>query len=104
MMDIPLQATPNQSLQVALGGQAVTLNVQQLAYGLFMDVYFGTEPVITGVICLDRNRIVRSAYLGFIGDLAFVDTQGTADPIYTGLGDRWRLVYLDADEVAALET
>lgn len=46
------------------------------------------------------NLIVRSAYLGFIGDLAFIDTQGTSDPIYAGLGTRFQLVYLFPVDVA----
>jgi hypothetical protein len=42
---------------------------------------------------------VRSAYLGFVGDLMFQDLQGTDAPTYDGLGSRFQLVYLDATEV-----
>lgn len=106
MQVVPLQPVPNQTLQVQLGGQACVLNVYQLAYGLFMDVRVGNELVVPGVICENLNRIVRSLYLGFAGDFCFFDTQGGAspqDPIYTGLGGRFQLVYLEENDLPAGE-
>lgn len=100
MQTIPVQAIPNQSLQVQLGGQACTIDVYQLAYGLFMDLYVGNELVVGGVICQNLNRIVRSLYLGFSGDLCFFDQQGATDPVYTGLGARYQLVYLSPSDLA----
>jgi hypothetical protein len=103
MQTIPIAAIPNQTLNVQLGGQACILNVYQLAYGLFMDVYIGNTLIVGGVICENLNRIVRSLYLGFIGDLCFFDTQGAQnpqDPIYTGLGSRYQLVYLTPSDLA----
>jgi hypothetical protein len=93
---VPLQAVPNQTLQAELNSQACILNVYQTAYGLFMDLYVGNALVVCGVICENLNRIVRSRYLGFSGDLVFVDVQGMPqqDPVYTGLGSRFVLVYL----------
>ena len=55
--------------------------------------------IIGGVICENLNRIVRSLYLGFAGDLAFIDNQGSTDPVYTGLGTRYSLAYIEADEL-----
>ncbi len=52
--------------------------------------------------CLALNAVPLDAcnsYDGFQGNLYIVDTQGTEDPIYTGLGSRWVLVYLTASEV-----
>ena len=94
MQTIPLQPTANQTFQVQLGGQACQLNVYQFAYGLFVDVYAGGQLIQAGVIAQNTRRIVRSLYLGFVGDLAFYDTQGTSDPVYTGLGSRFLLLYL----------
>src|SRR5258708_24770235 len=102
MREIPVQALPNQTFQVSLGNQAAALNIYQTAYGLFVDVLVGNTTIIAGVLAQDRNRIVRSAYLGFVGDLAFFDTQGTDDPLFSGLGTRWRLIYLEAADVAAI--
>jgi hypothetical protein len=98
---VPTKPIPNQTLQAQLGGQACTLNIYQLAYGMFMDVEVGTTRVTSGVICQNLNRIVRSAYLGFIGDFVWADTQGTDDPVYTGLNSRFLLVYMDPDSLAA---
>lgn len=105
MLIVPVQSTPNQTLQCQVGGQACTLNVYQLAFGLFMDVYLGSALIIAGVICLNATLIVRSVYLGFSGDFEWLDTENLTnptDPIYTGLGARYQLVYLSAAEIAAL--
>lgn len=97
---VPLQAIPNQTLQVPLAGQACIVSVYQLTYGLFMDLWVGNSLIVCGVLAENLNRIVRSSYLGFVGDLVFVDTQSDddpLDPIYTGLGSRFQLVYLPED-------
>jgi hypothetical protein len=94
MLVIPLQPLPNQTLQVQVADQACTLNVYQQAYGLYVDVLLDGAVVIAGVIAENLNRIVRNAYLGLAGDFCFLDTQGSDDPIYTGLGTRWQLLYL----------
>ncbi|MHB8272813.1 phage baseplate plug family protein [Bradyrhizobium sp.] len=103
MQVIPLKAVPNQSVQVQLAGQACSLNIYQFTYGLFMDVYVGNSLIVAGVICENLNRIVRSLYLGFIGDLAFLDTQAGngegADPIFTGLGGQFQLLYLATQDL-----
>jgi hypothetical protein len=98
---VPLQATPSQTLTTTLGGQGCQLNVYQKSTGLFMDVIVNNVLIIGGVVCENLNRIVRSAYLGFIGDFVFLDTQGTSDPTYTGLGSRYVLIYLTAADLAA---
>lgn len=102
MLEIGALAIPNQTLQAQLGTQPTILNIYQYTYGMFMDVYIGPTPIITGVICENLNRIVRDAYLGFSGDFIWNDTQGTSDPIYTGIGTRFQLIYLTAADLAAL--
>jgi hypothetical protein len=102
MLIIPLQATPAQTLSCQLESQDVGLTIRQKAYGLFVDIYVGGTLILGGAIAENLNRMVRSEYLGFIGDLIFIDNQGSEDPDYTGLGDRFVLAWLDADDVAAL--
>lgn len=94
ILEIPLVATANQTCSVQIGGQSCRITVYQKATGLYLDLAVSDRPIITGVLCEDRNRLVRSVYLGFTGDLYFIDTQGAADPSYAGLGGRWRLVYV----------
>ncbi len=102
---IPTQPVPNQTLQVQLDNQNCTINIYQLAYGLFMDVVCSTmtNGGLYGVLCENINRIVRDLYLGFSGDFVWVDTEGSADPIYTGLGGRYQLVYLEPSDLPAGE-
>lgn len=51
---------------------------------------------MAGVLCRNLVYLVREAYLGFAGDFAFVDTAGSDDPQYSGLGTRWQLLYMEA--------
>lgn len=102
MQTIPLSALPQQIVSVQLNNQVCQIKVYQLATGMFLDLYVDNTLVIGGVICQANNPIVRQAYLGFNGDLVFVDTAGNSDPDYSGLGSRWLLAYLDAGEVTAL--
>lgn len=99
---IPLRAVPNQTLTTVLANQNCRINIYQKFWGLFLDLAVGNTPIVRGVICQNDNLLIRYAYLGFLGDLAFVDMQGTNDPDYTGLGSRYQLAYLEvADLVPA---
>ena len=101
MQEVPLQPVPNQTFQVQLGGQGCIFSIAQSAYGLFMSLSANGVPILNGQVCQNLNRLVRGAYLGFIGNLTFVDTQGgndPADPVYTGLGTRYRLIYLESTD------
>lgn len=96
---IPLQATPSQIAAVTLDGQACQIEVYQKRSGVYINLYVNNSLIIGGVICENLNRVVRSLYLGFSGDLAFLDNQGSDDPVYTGLGTRWTLMYLTPEEL-----
>ena len=100
MQIIPIQDVPNQTLQTTVAGQNCQINIYQLASGLFCDLYVGSVLIIGGVVCEDRNRLVRDLYLGFIGDLCFIDTQGSSDPTTPGLGTQYLLAYLDTFDLA----
>jgi len=96
MIVVPLAAVPSQILTITLGEKNCQIMVYTLGVDnrLYADVLIDGAPIITAVLCQDRVRIVQLAYLAFPGDLAFVDTQGVTDPIYSGLGSRYLLVYL----------
>jgi hypothetical protein len=98
MLQIPISAAPSQSLSAQLGGQQCQIKVYQKSTGVFLDLSVNNARVVTAKLCLDRVKLVRRKYLGFIGDLAFVDTQGRNDPDYTGFGSRYLLVYLEASD------
>jgi hypothetical protein len=101
MQIIPIQPLANQAINVTLAGQNCRINVYQKLYGLFVDLYVDEALIVAGTPALNLNRIVRSTYLGFIGDLIFIDTQGADDPTHTGLGTRFHLAYLEASELIA---
>ena len=101
MLTVPTLAVPSQTLRATLGGQDCGVHLYARSTGLFCDVSLGGALVIGGVPVLHANLIVRSAYLGFVGDLAVYDTQGSADPVWTGLGTRWLLVYVEAADLVA---
>lgn len=92
---IPLVATAAQTLTATLSNQRVRLVVYQKTFGLYVDVYANDVLVIGGVVARNLTKIVRSVYLGLVGDFYFFDTQGVDDPVYTGLGDRFLLIYED---------
>lgn len=100
MLIIPLQPLPNQTVTVTLDNQVTQINVYQTFEALFMDVYLENTLIIGGVICENQNRIIRSAYLGYSGDFAWIDTQGSLDPNYSGIATRFFLSYLTEDELS----
>lgn len=102
MQTVPLRPLSNLTVQCQLNSQPCTINLQQFPTGLFMTLYVAGELVVATVLCEDLVRIVRDVYLGFSGDFVFVDTQGGDDPIYTGLGTRFQLVYLTPEDLSTL--
>ena len=100
MLTVPIIDSFAQSLRVSLGGQACRIDIRQKSTGLFLDLYINDATVIIGVACRNQVRVVRSVYLGFVGDLAFVDMQGSEDPSSPGLGSRFLLCYLESTDIA----
>lgn len=102
MQNIPLQPVPTQATKVVLGGQNVQLLIYQKPQGVFVDINADGVDIVVGVIARDAVPLMCRNYMGFIGNLLFVDTQGSSDPTYDGLGSRFSLVYLTAEEYALI--
>ena len=105
MQIIPLQAVPAQTLNIQLGAQPCNINVYTEGVAVYVDLYVNAVLIIGGVLARQAVRIVRDSYLGFSGDLVFVDTTpspplGPIDPVYTGLGSRFQLCYLFPAELS----
>lgn len=100
MVEIPLQAIPAQEVQVALGGQNCALRVYWRFWKLFMDLFANGAPVFSGAMCQNCQWINQSPSLLFSGGLMMVDSLGDETPRWDGLGERWSLLYFDADEAA----
>lgn len=99
MQEISLQPVPSQTLQTVLGGQQCALSVYVKSQCMFLDLALSGSPIIYAVQCKNLVSLVPTAYLGFAGFLLFLDTQGTSDPQYTGLGSRWILLYFTAQDI-----
>ncbi len=110
MQIVPTLALPNQQITVTLANQNCRIDLYQMSYGLFCDLYVSNRIfapgtlIIGGVICQAKNRIVRDAYLGFIGDLIFIDNDEgpnmpAEDPFFSGLGTRFSLAYLSVADL-----
>jgi hypothetical protein len=103
MRIIPLSATPSQTLLVDLASQQCQIDIYQKLTGVYCDfrINNSTAATVAGRICLDRTLIVREDYLGFSGDIAFVDQRGESDPDYTGFGSRFLLYYFEKSDLQA---
>lgn len=102
MQSVPLQPVPSQSTKVVLGGQNCQILVYQKPQGVFVDINADGVDISVGTIARDAVPLISREYAGFVGNLLFMDTQGSDDPSYEGLGDRWTLVYLTAEEYALI--
>ena len=101
MLVIPLQSVPAQNVGVMLAGQPCAIGIFQKTTGLYCDLSVNGTTIVVGVLCLNGTLIVRDRYFGFIGDLAFFDTQGSADPEHDGLGKRFFLGYYAPADIPA---
>lgn len=99
MQEISLQPAKAQEVRVTLGNQSCRIRLHQRSTGFYIDLWENDAPVMQGVICLNCTRLVRYPYLKFAGDLVFVDTLGTNDPAWSGIGDRFKLYYLTDEEL-----
>lgn len=103
MQEIPLQAVPSQMTKVVLGAQNCQILIYQKPQGVFLDINVDGSDIVTAVIARDAVPLVCRDYLGFSGNLIFIDTQGKDDPNFEGFGTRFSLVYLTAEEYALIQ-
>lgn len=99
MRNISIEPLKSQSISVELGGQRCTIRLIQRESFLYMDLSFNGSPIMQGIPCLYGNRMVRYSYLGFAGDLVFLDSEGQKDPEFTGLGGRFILYYIEESDL-----
>lgn len=103
MEQLSIQAVPAQRVSAVLGGQNVQLSIYQKTQGLFVDIASNGTDVSLGVLARNAVPLCPIVYTGFAGNFIFIDTQGVLDPTYAGLGSRYQLIYLEANEYAILQ-
>lgn len=99
MLEIVLKPLKAQRFTVTLNNQECEIRLAQRSTGLYLDLTVDSAPCLQGVLCLNGNKIVRYRYLSFSGELFFSDLSGSADPDWSGLGDRFKLYYLAPEEL-----
>ena len=99
MVEVPLQPVASQQVQIILDGQTCAISVYAKNQCMFFELAVNGNPIAYAVQCKNLVSLVPTAYLGFTGWLLFIDSQGSSDPVYTGLGDRWQLLYLDSSDL-----
>lgn len=94
MLEIILKPLKSQRFTVTLNSQTCEIRLAQRSTGLYIDLAVNGAPCLQGVLCMNGNKIVRYGHLPFDGELFFADLAGSADPEWSGLGDRFKLFYL----------
>lgn len=97
VVTIPLSALASQTLNIILNQVVYRLDVYQRSTGLYMNVWISDTLTVAGAICQNLNPVMHADYLGIGGDFIFVDTQGSDDPTYDGLGSRYILTFKTTD-------
>ncbi|UPQ70530.1 phage baseplate plug family protein [Kluyvera ascorbata] len=99
MQTISIEPKKSQSLSITLAGQLCIIRLIQRESFIYMDLTVNGNPIMQGVPCLYGNKMVGYAYLGFKGDMVFIDNDGQSDPSYEGLGSRYILYYIEESEI-----
>lgn len=74
---------------------------------LYMDLIVNGVQVLNAALAQNLIPMLNSAgYYGVVGDFIFVDTNALSaptagsNPVYTGLGDQYQMIYLEATDLA----
>lgn len=93
--EVPVQNIPAQSFGIVLDDQDCRITIYTRGEDLYLDLEKNNEEIYKGVICRSFVNLTPYVYRGFSGSLYFLDTVGEQDPVYTGLGNRFVLIYDD---------
>ncbi len=99
MLQIDISNVPAQRLSTELDGVAYTIELRQLANGLFVWLSANQEPVVSGELCEHATAIPffpTPVMNG--GRFVLLDTKGKDAPHFSGLGARWVLCYAQRGE------
>lgn len=99
MRTISIEPKKSQSISVELGGKQCKIRLVQRNSFLYMDLSIDGKRILQGVPCLFGNKMVGYKYLGFPGDLIFMDNFGQLDPEWSGLGERFKLYYIEEPDL-----
>ena len=95
MQVIPIQPLPSQLLSFVAANQQCVMTLYVKGDNLYFDLTVGGSVLCRGRMIRNAVPMLRAEYSGFVGDFFIVDLEGANDPLYTGLGSRYRLVYME---------
>lgn len=98
ILELPVTAIPNQRFSVELDKQQVDIELRQIGKALMASLWIDEVSVFQNSICGYHARLGQYASNLFSGALFFHDTLGTTDPSYEGLGVRYKLYFVSADD------
>lgn len=98
ILEIPLQATPNQKLSIDLNGQNAEICIRQIGNAMMATLKVDDEIVFENSICGHLAPLGQFGTVLFSGLLVFIDQLDTLDPVWNGLGERFKLFYFSEDE------
>lgn len=98
ILEVPLQPTPNQTLSIDLNGQNAEISVRQIGNAMMASLWIDDEVVFENSICGHMAPLGQFDSVLFSGVLVFVDQLDTLDPIWDGLGERFKLFYVSEDD------
>lgn len=101
-MTIPLDPVPSQSFQIVLDNQDCEIDLLFRGNNFFVNLIVDGTIVQQGAIVHDAVSIITRPNNIFSGAIAVIDTQGDDDPLYSGLGTRWQMVYFSTDDLLSM--
>lgn len=106
MLELPLVKWLNQNFMVRLDDQDCAINLYQRGKSVYLDLFVDGETVCRGSLCQSGVGIIQNAN-SFSGQLVLTDEWATGTgqeaPDWKGFGERWKLYWLSAEEVAAMK-
>lgn len=94
---INLNQVPNLSVSANIADASGDLHVVDIALRtmpdgtLIADLAIDGTPAVYGRRCIDRMPLLLNQAIS--GNFYFMDKFGITDPVYTGFGDRYLLIY-----------
>ena len=98
LIEIPVSPIANQRFSLELDKQQVEIELRQIGPALMCSVWVDEQVVFQNSICGNISRVGQFKSNLFDGVLFFVDTQGTSDPVFTGLGERYKFYFASVDD------
>lgn len=93
---IPLSAIPYQIVSAVVNDQSFQLEIRQLGAFMFVTTIVDGEEVASSVRAVAGQSITPWPSADVNTSVVWVDTQGSDDPQYEGLGTRWLLAFEEA--------